>query len=273
MRAALWALLLAITLTACGGDDGGSSPSPSPPGQDPCAASRLEAFEAQAPASSSVPAAKSRPLDPSPRWRVLESLWIHQQATERRRSISTLGPIAATSADIGDIAVLRDEGDLIVPANTFDLKGLGLRFTRNSQGGYDVGQTTAGFRTAIGNRVTLEDDDTPARGRIVLVSVLLGERADGFRQLRRQRHVSRRRQREHGPQRRPPADRPAARRTVSGRPRPERRRRRLRQLGERPVHRHVVQRPRLRVDAHDVGAGHAAARWIQSSSSTPPAST
>ena len=38
MRAALWALLLAFTLTACGGDDGGSSPSPSPPGQDPCAA-------------------------------------------------------------------------------------------------------------------------------------------------------------------------------------------------------------------------------------------
>ena len=160
MRAALWALLLAFTLTACGGDDGGSSPSPSPPGQDPCAGQRLEAFEAQAPADGSAPAAKRGALDPSPRLRVLESLWIHEQAAERRRSISTLGPVAATSTDVGDIAVLRDEGDLIVPANNFDLKGLGLRFTRNSQGGYDVRQTDAAFRTAIGNRITLTDDDS-----------------------------------------------------------------------------------------------------------------
>ena len=160
MRAALWALLLAITLTACGGDDGESSPPPSPPGQDPCAAPRLEAFEAEAPAASSAPAAKGPALDPPPRWRVLENLWIHQQATERRRSIATLGPVAATATDVGDIAVLRDEGDLIVPANAFDLKGLGLRFTRNSQGGYDVRQTEAAFRTAIGNRITLTDDDS-----------------------------------------------------------------------------------------------------------------
>ena len=160
MRAALGALLLAFTLTACGGDDGGSSPSPSPPGQDPCAGQRQEAFEAQAPADGSAAAAKRGALDPSPRLRVLESLWIHEQAAERRRSISTLGPVAATSTDVGDIAVLRDEGDLIVPANNFDLKGLGLRFTRNSQGGYDVRQADAAFRTAIGNRITLTDDDS-----------------------------------------------------------------------------------------------------------------
>ncbi len=160
MRAALWALLLAITLTACGGDNGESSPPPSPPAQDPCAAPRLEAFEAETPAASSAAPAKGPALDPPPRWRVLENLWVHQQATERRRSISTLGPVAATATDVGNIAVLRDEGDLIVPANTFDLKGLGLRFTRNSQGGYDVRQTDAAFRTAIGNRVTLSDDDS-----------------------------------------------------------------------------------------------------------------
>jgi len=160
VRAALSALLLAITLTACGGDDGGSSPSPPSPGQDPCAGQRQEAFEAQAPADGSAPAAKRGALDPSPRLRVLESLWIHEQAAEHRRSISTLGPVAAASADVGDIAVLRDEGDLIVPANNFDLKGLGLRFTRNSQGGYDVRQADAAFRTTIGNRITLTDDDS-----------------------------------------------------------------------------------------------------------------
>jgi tetratricopeptide (TPR) repeat protein len=160
VRAALWALLLAFTLTACGGDDGGSSPSPSPPGQDPCAGQRLEAFEAQAPADGSAPPPSAARSIRPPRLRVLESLWIHEQAAERRRSISTLGPVAATSTDVGDIAVLRDEGDLIVPANNFDLKGLGLRFTRNSQGGYDVRQADAAFRTAIGNRITLTDDDS-----------------------------------------------------------------------------------------------------------------
>ena len=161
MRAALCALLLALTLTACGGDEQGSSPpsSPSPPSQDPCAGQSQEAFEAQAPADGSA-AAKRGALDPSPRLRVLEALWIHEQATERRRSISTLGPVAATSSDVGDIALLRDEGDLIVPANNFDLKGGGLRFTRNSQGGYDIRQTEAAFRTTLGNRITLTDDDS-----------------------------------------------------------------------------------------------------------------
>jgi hypothetical protein len=161
VRAALCALLLAVSLAACGGDEGGSSPPPSPSGQDPCAGVRQEAAETETPLAGSAPA-KSRAIDPSPRWRVLESLWIHEQAAERRRSTSTstLGPVAATSSDAGDVAVLRDEGDLIVPPNAFDLKGRGLRFAANAQGGYDVRQATAGFRTAIGNRVTLGDDDS-----------------------------------------------------------------------------------------------------------------
>src|SRR6185503_874701 len=134
------------------------SSSSSSTGQDPCAATRLEAAEADVPAAGvAVTAAKIRGFDPSPRWRILESLWIHEQALGRRNTPATLGPVAATSTDIGEIAVLRDEGDLIVPANTFDLKGMGLRFTRNSQGGYDVRQADAAFRTTIGNRITLTD--------------------------------------------------------------------------------------------------------------------
>ena len=165
MRAALGALLLlAGTLTACGGGDGQSSPppspTPSPPAQDPCASAPVLAAEADAPLASSAPVTKSRALDPSPRWRVLESLWIHEQAVERRHTVTTLGPIAATSSDVGDVAVLRDEGDLILPANTFDLKGVGLRFTRNAEGGYDVRPGDAAFRTTLGNRVTLADDDS-----------------------------------------------------------------------------------------------------------------
>jgi hypothetical protein len=162
VKAALCALLLIFT-AACGGGNGDSD-SPPPPGNgnnnpDACSAIRSEEIGAeQASAAVSSLSSKTGQIDPSPRWRVLESLWIHQQASERRSA--SLGAQSATSSDIGDIAVIRDAGDVIVPPNAFDLKGVGLRFTRNSSGGYDVRQTDAAFRTAIGNRVTLTDDDT-----------------------------------------------------------------------------------------------------------------
>jgi hypothetical protein len=160
VRAALGALLLA-TVTACGGGDGGSSPppspNPSPTPQDPCASVREEALEP--PIVDSAPA-KTRPLDGSPRWRVLDALWTHRQERERRAALNGVEPQAATASDVGDIAVLRDEGDLILPANTYDLKGVGLRFTRNGSGGYDVRQTDAAFRTTLGTRLTLTDDAT-----------------------------------------------------------------------------------------------------------------
>lgn len=162
MKAALCALLL-LSSIACGGGEGGST-SPPPPGGgnsgDPCAAFRSEELEPDRSGAIASPSSKFGQIDPSPRWRVLESLWIHQQTVERRAEVSTLGPRAATSSDVGDIAVIRDEGDVIVPANTFDLKGQGLRFSRNTSGGYDVRQTDGTFRSAIGNRMTLTDDDT-----------------------------------------------------------------------------------------------------------------
>ncbi len=161
MRAALIALL-GICLTACGGGNGGSSPSPSPnpsPSpvpQDPCAAVR-----ADAPLAAVVGArTKIRGFDGSPRWRVLDALWINRQQRQRRPGVTGIGPPAATSVDVGDIAVIRDEGDLFLAANTFDLASAGLRFTRNAAGGYDVGQGDTAFRPTLGNRLTLDDDDT-----------------------------------------------------------------------------------------------------------------
>ncbi len=162
MKAALCALLLIFTVACDGGNGDSNSPPPSGNGnnQDACSAVRSEEVGAEQASSavSSPPSSKTGHLDPSPRWRVLESLWIHQQASERRPE--SLGAQAATSSDIGDIAVIRDAGDVIVPPNAFDLKGTGLRFTRNSSGGYDVRQTDAAFRTGIGTRITLTDDDS-----------------------------------------------------------------------------------------------------------------
>jgi hypothetical protein len=159
VRAAPVALLLAF-LIACGGG-GSDSPSPSDPPpsptpQDPCASIRFEALEPST--ADAVP--KARTMDPSPQWRVLEALWTHRERQLRPGGLTSLGQPAATSTDMGEIAVLRDEGDLVQPAHTYDLKNVGLRFTRNTAGGYDVRSIDAAFRTALGTRLTLGDDDS-----------------------------------------------------------------------------------------------------------------
>jgi hypothetical protein len=104
--------------------------------------------------------------DGSPRWRVLDALWTHRENTARRApgdntndSRRGLSP-SRSNADVGEVAVVQDEGDLILPPNAYDLRNLGLRFTRNNAGGYNITRTDANFRAALGNRVTLTDDDS-----------------------------------------------------------------------------------------------------------------
>jgi hypothetical protein len=65
----------------------------------------------------------------------------------------------AVSQDIGSLAVLEDDGTLILPQNVFDLRGTGLRFEVNGPG-YDVSTASATFRPTLGRRLTLRDDDT-----------------------------------------------------------------------------------------------------------------
>ena len=161
MRAAPAALLL-LFLTACGesgnGNGGGSpAPGPSPAPQDPCASARVEDLQAT---PDSIPSTKTSGFDPDPRWRVLDALWTHQAARAQPQGLGPPPPPAATATDVGEIAVLRDEGDLLLPANPYDLKGVGVRFTRLANGAYEVRGIDAAFRTAIGTRVALTDDDT-----------------------------------------------------------------------------------------------------------------
>jgi hypothetical protein len=166
------ATALGLLISACGGS--GSPPSnPAPgPSTDPCATAAVEdEAEAPPPTGPAARAGKTNILDGNPRWRVLDALWTHHEAgrpdrPERRdRRPSTalgtgrLGPTRNT-ADVGDIAVVQDEGDLILPPNTYDLRSLGLRFTRNAGGGYDVVRIDGAFRSALGTRLTLTDDDS-----------------------------------------------------------------------------------------------------------------
>ena len=67
----------------------------------------------------------------------------------------------AATEDVGDIAVLQDEGDLILTPNRFDLRDITLRFEPNSADGYDVRRVgPATYRSPVGQQVPLGDDDT-----------------------------------------------------------------------------------------------------------------
>ena len=108
--------------------------------------------------------------------------------SRRRSAPASLGPSAARLPDIGDIAVIRDEGDVIVPPNAFDLKGTGLRFTRNSSGMTDGRpMPRSGPRSATASR---SPTTTPSARTSVFVSLLSGSERTGVRQFGRQHHVS-----------------------------------------------------------------------------------
>jgi hypothetical protein len=164
------ALQLGLLASACGGSSSppGSTPPPTTT-TDPCssAASAVltdDQFESLNPTSAEAVALKTHVIDGSPRWRVLDALWTHRENAaradaareDRRRGLSR----GRSNADVGDIAVLQDEGDLILPPNSYDLRSLGLRFTRNGAGGYTITRVAGNFRAALGTRLTLEDDDS-----------------------------------------------------------------------------------------------------------------
>jgi hypothetical protein len=167
VRALLPAVLAAWCLAACGGSNGngGETPPPNPggggTGQNPCSTAPVEpgADVAVAPPSEGALRRKKEVLDRDPRWRVFDALWTHRQ------KIALGGETAAETSgreavDIGDIAIVQDEGDLIAPPNQLDLRNTGLRFSRNAAGGYDVTKVDGTFRTTLGSRITLSDDDS-----------------------------------------------------------------------------------------------------------------
>ncbi|HET9262637.1 MAG TPA: hypothetical protein VFO14_06310 [Vicinamibacterales bacterium] len=164
-RALAPVLLAAWGCVACGSGSGNGNgtppPTPAPGPTNPCLSSSLESGPDLA-VSAPDPALTLRKrgkIDYNPRWRVLDALWTHRQRAGRTlgEAVSTGG---SSNVDVGEVAVLQDEGDLIAPANTFDLEGVGLRFTRNGAGGYDVARIDAAFRSTLGNQVTLTDDDS-----------------------------------------------------------------------------------------------------------------
>src|SRR5262249_22817382 len=102
---------------------------------------------------------KKNPLDHDDRWRHLDSLWAHRAGVARGR-VAPRSVDAQSSQDVGEVAVIEDTGDLMIKPNPVDLGDVGLRFTANGRGGYDVSTTSYGFRQPLGSSMALTDDAT-----------------------------------------------------------------------------------------------------------------
>jgi hypothetical protein len=161
-RAVCAATLLSAILACGGGNNGGSNPpgNDPPAGGNPCSSSSVTA--ARAPADARLTREKRERIDGDARYNVLEALALHKS-----RSIGSTAAVQPPAAgpsrdnvDIGEIAVVQDEGDLIAPPNSFDLRGVGVRFTRNGSGGYDARRIDGAFRGTLGRQLTLTDDDS-----------------------------------------------------------------------------------------------------------------
>ncbi|HET7747016.1 MAG TPA: hypothetical protein VFM29_06920 [Vicinamibacteria bacterium] len=153
-------LIACLTLPACGGSSGDDSPTGGTPpagGNDPCAAALADdatPFVAAFAAIPGKPRGDRRRHDVRD---VRDLLWAHRAAAAR--GLRALDARDVRDEDVGDLAVLNDDGSLVLAANPFDLANTGLRFTRNAAGGYDVARADATLRTPLGSRLTLGDDD------------------------------------------------------------------------------------------------------------------
>ena len=159
-RAALLAVGLLTTTApqACDPSPPNQTPAAPTQGQNPCAS--VTALGSAASRSSSPGVDKRRGIIAGDvRLRLLDSIWNHRSATARGL-LRPLVPRPLTE-DLGDIAVLQDEGDLFRSANLYDLRDIGLRFTPNTAGGYDVARTGgAAYRSPLGARLALADADS-----------------------------------------------------------------------------------------------------------------
>ena len=148
-------------MVSCGGNPGGApppqTPAPVPATGGSCSTPLTSAALAPAPAQPKPPSTDDRRTR---RGRVDEELWKHQAAAARRRSTPAAIAPAASVEDIGQVAVVRDEGDLVLAANPYDLRAIAVAFARNGSGGYDVRRSDRVFQTAVGEKIPLGDDDS-----------------------------------------------------------------------------------------------------------------
>src|SRR5688572_16436934 len=115
------AIVVACAALGIACDDGGAtSPTTPPPAttaQNPCPPGRASLARLDGSPSDKA----SQPTRVDPRGTLGDILWRHRAAQGRAVPLAVAAPTAA--ADVGEIAVLQDEGDLVAPPNAFDLQG------------------------------------------------------------------------------------------------------------------------------------------------------
>jgi hypothetical protein len=85
-----------------------------------------------------------------------DAVWAHREQRERR---GVEARAARGALDVGQIAVVMDEGDLALLANVLDLQRSGLRFSP-AGGGYSVSRVDLPMEPDTGTRLSLSDDDS-----------------------------------------------------------------------------------------------------------------
>jgi hypothetical protein len=85
-----------------------------------------------------------------------DAVWAHREQRERR-GVAARSERAAF--DVGQIAVVMDEGDLALVANSLDLQRAGLRFSPTGDG-YSVARVDLPLEPDTGTRLSLTDDDS-----------------------------------------------------------------------------------------------------------------
>jgi hypothetical protein len=107
---------------------------------------------------------------------VRELLQRSSASTQRRTRSAAAAVRPLADRDENHIAILEDQnGDLIIPANRFDLANTGIRFEPDGAG-YAVTGTGAEFRARLGSRLTLSDDDSSAAQTPAFPFALYGAR-------------------------------------------------------------------------------------------------
>ena len=76
---------------------------------------------------------------------------------ERAQGMSVSGP--AEAARVGDVAVLVDDGSIIVQPNQLDLDDFGVQYVPQKKSGFKVSPSSDPLVAEIGDRLSLADDD------------------------------------------------------------------------------------------------------------------
>jgi hypothetical protein len=158
-KAIVAAIMAALLMTSCGGDTSStppSTPAPAPAASGSCS-TPLTASITTTPTHEKPASTDDRRMR---RGRVYEELWKHEAAVRGRRLAPASIAPAAVAEDIGQIAVVRDEGDVVIAANPYDLRSTAVAFGRNGSGGYDLRRSDRAFQSTVGEKIALGDDDS-----------------------------------------------------------------------------------------------------------------